>query len=77
MDFIVKLPKSKDLVLGIQHDSILVIVDRLTKYLHFIPYSESINAEYLGYLVLNRLVRYYRIPIVFITDRDKLFISNY
>ena len=77
MDFIVKLPKSKDPVLGVQHNSILVMVDRLTKYLHFIPYSESINAEQLGCLVLNRLVRYYRIPIVFITDRDKLFISNY
>ncbi len=77
MDFIVKLPKSKDLVLGVQHDSILVIVDRLTKYLYFIPYSESINAEQLGYLVLDRLVRYYRILIVFIIDRDKLFTSNY
>ncbi len=77
MDFIVKLPKLKDLVLGVQHNSILVIVDRLTKYLYFIPYSESINAEQLGYLVLNRLVRYYRIPMVFITDRDKLFTSNY
>ncbi len=77
MDFIVKLPKSKDLVLGVLHDSILVIVDRLTKYLYFIPCSESINAEQLGCLVLDRLVRYYRILIVFITDRDKLFTSNY
>ena len=27
--------------------------------------------------MLDRLVRYYRILTVFITDRDKLFISNY
>ncbi len=53
------------------------MVDRLTKYLHFIPCSETIIAQQLGYLVLDRLVRYYRIPTVFITDRDKLFISNY
>ena len=77
MDFIVKLPKSKDPVLGVQHDSILVMVDRLTKYSHFIPCSESINAEQLGCLVLDRLVRYHGIPMVFITDRDKLFTSNY
>ncbi len=53
------------------------MVDRLTKYSHFIPYSETIIAQQLGCLVLDRLVRYHGIPTVFITDRDKLFTSNY
>ena len=61
MDFIVKLLKSTDLVIRNKYDLILVIVDRLTKYLYFVLYNKTINAEQLGYLVLDRLVRYYRI----------------
>ena len=56
---------------------ILVIVDRLTKYAHFIPTIETYTAEQLGYLVMDRLIRYHRFPKVFITDRDKLFTLNY
>jgi len=77
MDFIVKLPKSADPVTGHQHDSILVMVDRLTKYSHFIPCSETISAQQIGCLVLDRLVRYHGMPTVFIRGRDKLFTSNY
>ena len=53
------------------------MVDRLTKYAHFIPCSETITAPQLGCLVLDRLIRYYGILRIFITDRDKLFTSNY
>jgi hypothetical protein len=53
------------------------MVDRLTKYTHFIPCMKSIIAEELAHLVLDRLIRYYGIPKSFITDRDKLFTSNY
>ncbi|CAD0056184.1 unnamed protein product [Aureobasidium pullulans] len=60
-----------------QYDSILVMVDRLTKYTHFIPCMKSITAEELAHLVLDRLIRYHGIPKSFITDRDKLFTSNY
>ena len=77
MDFIVKLPKSKDPVTDLPYDSILVIVNRLTKYLHFIPCNETIAAKQLGYLVIDRLVRNHRLLTTFITDRDKLFTSNY
>ena len=37
MDFITKLPKSKDPVTRITYDSIIVIVDRFTKYLIAVP----------------------------------------
>ena len=77
MDFIVKLPKSIDPTTRLKYNSILVMVDQLTKYSHFILCSETITAKKLGFLVLDRLVRYYRIPRTFITDRDKLFTSNY
>jgi hypothetical protein len=77
MDFIVKLPPSKEPVTDVVYDSILVMVDRLTKYAHFIPYKESSTAEQLGHLVIDRLVRYHGIPTSLVTDRDKLFTSNY
>ena len=34
-------------------------------------------AEQLGHLLLDRLVRDHGVPITIITDRDKLFMSNY
>lgn len=77
MDFITKLPLSKDPVTQLSYDSVLVMVDRLTKYSHFIPCNETYTAENLGYLVLDRLVRYHGIPTSFVTDRDKLFTSNF
>ena len=77
MDFITKLPKSKDSVTGITYDSIMVIVDRFTKYLIAVPFKETHTAEQLGHLLLDRLVRDHRVPITVITDRDKLFTSNY
>ena len=77
MDFITKLPTSKDQVTKQSYDMIMVMVDRLTKYAHFIAASETYTAEQLGHLVLDRLVRYHGFPKVFITDRDKLFTSNY
>jgi hypothetical protein len=40
MDFITKLLASKDLVTGVEYNSILTIVDRLTKWSYFLPYRE-------------------------------------
>ena len=77
MNFITKLPKSKDPVIGITYDAIMVIVDRFTKYLITVPFKETHTAEQLGYLLLDRLVRDHEVPIMIITDRDKLFMSNY
>ncbi|GJT90125.1 putative reverse transcriptase domain-containing protein [Tanacetum coccineum] len=42
MDFIIKLPKTSN-----EHDTIWVIVDRLTKSAHFIPTQETDNMETL------------------------------
>ena len=77
MDFITKLPKSNGPVTRITYNSIMVIVDRFTKYLIVILFKETYTAEQLGYLLLDRLVRDHGVPITIITDRDKLFTSNY
>jgi len=47
-DFIVKLPKSKDLVTGQEYNSILVIVDKATKWGYFILCMEEILAKDLS-----------------------------
>ena len=77
MDFITKLPKSTEPVEGITYDSILVMVDRLTKYTHIIPFRETYTAEQLGYVVLDRLIRHNSIPKKLVSDRDKLFTSKF
>jgi len=41
MDFVIKLPKSKDLVTGNTFDSIIIIIDKLIKYAIIIPYKET------------------------------------
>ena len=48
MDFITKLPKSKDPVIRITYDAIMVIVDQFTKYLIMVPFKETHTAEQLG-----------------------------
>ena len=77
IDFITKLPKSKDPVTGITYNLIIVIVDRFTKYIIVVLFKKTHTAEQLGHLLLDRLVRDHGVPIMIITDRDKLFTSNY
>jgi len=77
MDFITKLPKSKDPSTEIVYDSILVMVDKLTKYTHFVPYKETFTAEQLANTVMDRLVRYHGLPRIFLTDRGSVFTSKF
>ena len=76
MDFITKLPKSKNPLTDQPYDAILVMVNRLTKYAYMVPLKEAYNAEQLGYIVLDRLIRYHGMSKAYISDRDKLITSN-
>ena len=77
LDFIVKLPKSKEPLTGKEYDSIMVIVDRLTKYVHLVPYSESSTAEDLAYTFTKVIFAQHGMPDEIISDRDKLFTSQF
>ena len=77
MDFIVKLPLSKDTITDTKYDSILVVVDRLTKYAHFIPWKEKRNAKNLAKVILKEIIANHGIPQKIISDRDKLFTSKF
>jgi hypothetical protein len=41
MDFITKLLASKNLVTGVEYNTILIIVDIYTKWSYFLPYKEK------------------------------------
>jgi hypothetical protein len=70
MDFITQLPKSKN-----GYDAILVIVDKLSKYVTFIPTHTNVNAIDTAKLFFNYIVRYHGIPKIIVSDRDSKFTS--
>ena len=49
LDFVVKLLLSKDLLTGVEYDSILVITNRLTKYIYMILYIEASTIEQIAF----------------------------
>ena len=56
MDFVVKLPKSIDPATKVVYDSILVVVDKLTKYTHLVLWKESGTTNKLASVLLKKLV---------------------
>ncbi|GJS35371.1 putative reverse transcriptase domain-containing protein [Tanacetum coccineum] len=72
MDFITKLPKTSN-----GHDTIWVIVDRLTKSAHFIPTRETDSMETLTRLYIKEIVSQHGVPISIISDYDRHFTSRF
>ncbi|GJX11381.1 putative reverse transcriptase domain-containing protein [Tanacetum coccineum] len=72
MDFITKLPKTSS-----GHDTIWVIVDRLTKSTHFIPTRATDSMETLTRLYIKEIVSRHGVPISIISDRDSHFTSRF
>ena len=77
LNFIVKLPKSKEPITKVVYNLILVITDRLTKYGYFIPYKEASSVENLAYTFYKYVVGNHGLPEEIISDRDKLFTSKF
>ncbi|GJX26801.1 putative reverse transcriptase domain-containing protein [Tanacetum coccineum] len=69
MDFVTKLPR-----ISSGHDTIWVIMDRLTKSAHFLPMREDYR---LARLYLNDIVARHGVPISIISDRDSRFTSRF
>jgi len=69
-DFITKLP----LVQG--YDSILVVVDRLTKMVYFIPTIEKISAEELARLFRDNMWKLHSLPESIVSDREPQFMAE-
>jgi hypothetical protein len=77
LDFIVKLLPSKEALIGVIYDFILIVTDRLTKYVHFIFYKKGLTVEELVYIFNRNIIANYGILKKIISNRDKLFISNF
>jgi hypothetical protein len=77
LNFIVKLPPSVKSIIEVVFDSILVVIDRLTKYGYFILYKESSLAEELVYAFNKHIIGNYGISKKIISDKDKLFTSRF
>ncbi|GJW06395.1 putative reverse transcriptase domain-containing protein, partial [Tanacetum coccineum] len=71
MDFITKLPRSKS-----RHDTIWVIVDRLTKSAHFLAIREDYSTEKLTKIYIDEIVARHRVPMSIISERDGRFTSR-
>jgi hypothetical protein len=69
MDFIVGLPNTSQ-----KHDSIWVIIDRLTKMAHFLPVHTTYSAKKYAEIYLDQIVRLH-VPKTIISDRGAQFIT--
>ncbi|GJZ82009.1 putative reverse transcriptase domain-containing protein [Tanacetum coccineum] len=71
MDFITKLPRSKS-----GHDTIWVIVDRLTKSANFLAIREDYSIEKLAKIYVDEIVARHGVSVSIISDRDGRFTSR-
>jgi hypothetical protein len=71
MDFIEGLPKSKGCTM------ILVVVDRLTKYAHFLPIKHPYIASAIAQIFLDNIVKLHGLPASIVSDRDTIFVSRF
>jgi hypothetical protein len=69
MDFIEKLPKSEG------YDTIMVVVDKFSKYAHFFPLKHPFSAQVVAQVILDNVVKLHGVPQSIVSDRDNIFTS--
>ena len=69
MDFIEGLPRSEGV------DTILVVVDRLTKHGHFLTLRYPFTTLKVAELFVKEVVRLHGFPTPIVSDQDKVFMS--
>lgn len=69
MDFINGLPTSAN------SDCIMVVVDKLSKFAHFVPLHHSFSAQKVAQAFPDHVFRLHGMPVQIISDRDPIFTS--
>jgi hypothetical protein len=72
INFITKLPRTVK-----QHDSIMVVVDKMTKEVHFIPVKTTHKATNIEEIYMREVTRLHGVPKEIVLDRDPKFTSNF
>jgi hypothetical protein len=72
MDFIIGLPNTSQ-----KHDSIGVIIDRLTKTAHFLPMHTTYTAKKYAEIYLDQIFHSHGVPKTIISDRGAQFIARF
>ena len=72
MDFVSSLPLTQR-----KHDSVWVIVDRLTKLTYFIPVRIDYSMDRLAELYVDEIMRLHSVPLSIVSDRDPRFTSRF
>jgi hypothetical protein len=72
MDFITKLPRTT-----MQHDSIMVVVDTLTKVSHFIPFKLTHKESNIAGIYMREITRLHGVLKTIVFDKDPKFTSNF
>ena len=71
LDFITGLPPS------FGYSIIMVVVDRLSKFGHFIPMKLDFNSRSVAEAFVTNIVKLYGIPKAIVSDGDKAFLSTF
>ncbi|KAH9705011.1 Endonuclease [Citrus sinensis] len=72
MDFVTGLPRTQS-----GHDSVWVVVDRLTKSTHFLPFKTTYSMDKLGNIFVAEIVQLHGAPVSIVSDRDSRFTSKF
>ena len=72
MDFVTHLPRTQQ-----KHDTVWVIVDRLTKLAHFLAMWMTFALERFYRLNIREIVRLHGVPVSIVSDRDPRFTAHF